>query len=317
MASNNEVEQLNSTVVEVTRITKKASEVLSIPELLELILCHVADWPFFKLRSARSVKDPDSLIDMYHCGLVCKFWRSMIDTSPAISRKLCKYNGGQPIPPIDYHKTPFGSRVPTFVREGEVYPTINYSFISWLAWRVPRCFEDQNIYDIRNLHAQYVKDNFPPTYFSKPPTTEVLLEFTRLKCGIAFNKCGPHILVLCIDRASNDLYPSQTFTIKNERGVTVEDIVRALCSLMDPRRGEHSFDPDSLRSSNRFLELKIGIFKRTEQGGKGGSNRWSSLTRYGSFVTLPRDGKEPLMYEVWNKFKLFGEIKRARARLVV
>ncbi|KAK6498392.1 hypothetical protein TWF481_010983 [Arthrobotrys musiformis] len=296
--------------------TSKAAKnyhiVLEIPELLELVLCHVADWSFFKNRNRRSIEDPDSFIDLYHCSLVSKFWKSIIDTSPAISRKLGRYNGKQLVAPIDYHVCPLGSRLPTFVREGELYPTINYSFISWLAWRVPRCFHDDNDHDIKDLHGQYVRDKFPPSYFSNPPTTEVIVYFVRLKFGILVKNIdlgNVKIYPIHVNRMEVYRYPSQSFGVRNEHGVTVEDIVRAVCALLEGRHGEYNYDPDSINKSNGFSGLEIGIFKRTEQQPMGAVNRWSSMTRYGSFETL-KDSQKLWKYEVSNKFKLFAEMKR-------
>lgn len=305
-------EMMTSHTKETIEVARNASAVLNIPELLELVLCHVTDWPFFKLKNIRSIKNTDSLIDLYHCSLVCKFWKSIIDTSPSISRNLWKVDGKQSIAPINYHQSPFGCRVPTFTRDGELYPTINYPFISWLAWRVPRCFRDGSTYDIRDLHDQYTKDNFPPSYFSKPPATKILIHFAKLKFGIVTDKCesAPHISAIYINRIGHYEHPSQAFTIKNEQGVTVEDIIQAICALMDHRRGEFFDDTSPFHPSNTFSELKVGIFKRTEQECKNGVNRWSSLTRCGSFVTSELvEGLRT--YEISNQFKLFAEMKRS------
>ncbi|KAF3185358.1 hypothetical protein TWF788_004678 [Orbilia oligospora] len=294
-----------------TEVARNASSVLSVPELLELILCHVARWPFFKPRNFRSVKDTDSLIDLYHCSLVCKFWKGIVDTSPSISRKLWKCDETRLIPPVEYQKSPFNCQVRTFVREGEFYPTINYPFISWLAWRVPRCFGDGIVHNIRNLHDQYLQDKFPPSYFSNPPTTEVLIELGKLETAIIPELCkSEHISAIWIKRMDGWNNPSQSFIVKHENGVTVKNIIEAIATLMDPKFKDLFYDRDPVQS-NSFREIKVGIFKRIEQeAGLGNEvNRWSLATRYGSFVA-DEPGDKPQTYEISNKFKLYAEQRR-------
>ncbi|KAF3290042.1 hypothetical protein TWF132_007238 [Orbilia oligospora] len=291
-------------------VARNASSVLSIPELLELILCHVARWPFFKRRNFRSVEDTDSLIDLYHCSLVCKFWKGIVDTSPSISRKLWKCNDTQPIPPVEYQKSPFNCQVRTFVREGEFYPTINYPFISWLAWRVTGCFRDEGARDIRNLYDQYLQDKFPSSYFSNPPTTEVLIELGKLEAAILPELCkSEHISAIWVNRMNGWSNPSQSFIVRHENGVTVKNIIEAIATLMDPKFKELYYNPDPVQS-NAFGEMKVGIFKRIEQEAGPGNevNCWSLATRYGSFVT--DEPGEPQTYEISNKSKLYAEQRR-------
>ncbi|KAK6497204.1 hypothetical protein TWF506_004679 [Arthrobotrys conoides] len=280
-------------------ITRNASTVLRIPELLELILCHVADWPFFESKNVRPVKDTDSLIDLYHCSLVCKFWKGVVDASPSISRKAWKYDVTRSIP-LEHQKSPLDRQAP----EGESYPTINYPFISWLSRRVPRCFQAGTTYNIRNLHAQYLKDKFPPSYFSNPPRNEVYIELRHLQLGISRLLCNlDSVSAIFINRRDNYFHPSQGFAVKNKNGITVEDIVRAIEELMDLRLGEGLDSVSYTQRSNGFREIRVGIFKPIEPDDRDGVHRWSSIGRYGSFVTS-RSVEEPQTYEISSELKL-------------
>ncbi|EGX45551.1 hypothetical protein AOL_s00169g157 [Orbilia oligospora ATCC 24927] len=310
MSQERPIEKATSSTKECVEVARNASSVLSIPELLELILCHVARWPFFGRRNFKSVKDADSLIDLYHCSLVCKFWKGIVDTSPSISRKLWKCNDTQPIPPVEYQKSPFNCQVRTFVREGEFYPTINYPFISWLAWRVPGCFRDEGARDIRNLHDQYIQDKFPSSYFSNPPTTEVLIELGKLEAAIHPELCkSEHISAIWVSHMNGWSNPSQSFIVRHENGVTVKNIIEAIATLMDPKFKELYYNPDPVKS-NIFREMKVGIFRQIEQEAGPGDqvNCWALTTRYGSFMT--GELGETQTYEISNKSKLYAGQRR-------
>ncbi|KAF3135234.1 hypothetical protein TWF703_006148 [Orbilia oligospora] len=267
MSQERPIEKTTSTKeFEGVEVARNASSVLSIPELLELILCHVARWPFFKRRNFRSVKDTDSLIDLYHCSLVCKFWKGIVDTSPSISRKLWKCNDTQPIPPVEYQKSPF--------------------------------------------NCQYLQDKFPSSYFSNPPTTEVLIELGKLEAAILPELCkSEHISAIWVNRMNGWSNPSQSFIVRHENGVTVKNIIEAIATLMDPKFKELYYNPDPVQS-NAFREMKVGIFKRIEQEAGPGNevNCWSLATRYGSFLT--DEPGEPQTYEISNKSKLYAGQRR-------
>ncbi|KAK6514590.1 hypothetical protein TWF281_004788 [Arthrobotrys megalospora] len=304
MAETRPAEEANPPETEVIKVARNAHTVLNIPELLELVLYHVADWPFFKNRNLRSIEQTDGFIDLYHCGLVCKFWKGIIDGSPTISRRLFRYNEKQPRTPIHYHQSQLGARVPTFAREGDIYPTICYPFVAWLARRVPRCFREGSKYRVPDLHDQYIKDKFPPSYFSNPPTTEVFIHFIELQFRIAPElwQSTPNISLVSVHWS--DGHPGQSFVIRNEQGVMVEDIIQALCTLMHYNEEHQHFQ--SSPKSNEFGRLRVGIFRRTEQQGKRKTHRWISLTRHGAFSTR-EDATKPQRYEICNTFKLYSQ----------
>ncbi|KAK6360932.1 hypothetical protein TWF730_007047 [Orbilia blumenaviensis] len=288
-------------------VARDAHIVLNVPELLELVLYHVAGWPFFKIRYDRTVKDLDSFIDLYHCGLVCKRWKTIIETSPMISRRLFRHNDKQLQTPINYHENAIGVGVPSSPRVGGLLPTINYPFISWLAWRLPRCFQDSR-YWIGNLHNQYVADHFPPSYFSSPPTAEIVIHLQELKFPVPKETWGPpgNLSVRYTNPMYGYYFPSQTFILRNEHGVTVEDIVRTISILIGSHERGSSVDVPSDGKCNIFQTIKVGIYKNVEEQGEGMVKRRVSLTHYGEF-SVPETANQLQEYHIFNRPKLFSE----------
>ncbi|KAF3934569.1 hypothetical protein ABW19_dt0210590 [Dactylella cylindrospora] len=283
----------------------RAERVLGVPELLELILCQLVDWPFTQISSKRSYRDGDCLKNIHNCSLVCQYWNDVVNNSLRLDRLLWNFRGKGTLPAEGYDYTVPGSKIRTFAKPGEVLPAICYPFMSWLAQSIESISGQEFSGGTRQLRKMIITEKFPNCYFSSPPTTNVFLVFGGLRFRIPIEiRCrrGDAALKFTGSRVRPPNYIIEELILSNDEGVTVEDIVECICRLME---GPERRIPTVEDEGNWFESIRIGVFKETTQQDKLGWKSWYTTTRSG-IINVRKKG-EVQDYIISDRFKVFSQ----------
>lgn len=193
-----------------------AGDVLAIPEILNLVLCYVAepvDFTKNKYRTFRNSRRQDNLMTLWICRRVARQWRDVIDTFPDLQKLTWRKDDGRTSEPL-----------------------LCYPAISYMANKMARIHEVRLDYNFRQLTKLLKTQKFPKIFIANPPVEYIVISFgTDLYYRASFEEWDEWSTKKnwrMISRCDTWTSRAKTeFLIRNPKGVTVADVAKYISMI--------------------------------------------------------------------------------------